>query len=100
MHKRIWSVQVLNVDETKATLTVWRKKHEAGKTTYFLFTFLVPKETKMKSINGRAIKFFDIKSGSTVTMDYLKEKGGRLIALAIILADKIFFEAEVQKGGD
>ena len=67
---------------------MWRKKHEGGKTVDILTTFSVMVKVHIKDTNGKALGLSNIKPGSRVTVDYVKESSGRLVASNIIVTPK------------
>ena len=86
--ERISNISVLDVESTTGKLTVWRKKHEPDRVVDVLTTFFVAKHIQVKDAYGDIIPLFKIKPGSSVTVDYAKEKDGRFIALNIIVIVK------------
>jgi hypothetical protein len=83
MAERFWNTEVFNVDITKNELVIRRKKREAGKVTDLLTTFFVLPGAQIKDKAGKDLKLSDVKPGSKVTMDYLKESDGKLAAAII-----------------
>ena len=86
--ERINNVSVLDVELSTEKLTVWRKKHEFGRIIDVLTTFFVAKDVQIKDVHGHIIHFSRIKPGSRVTVDYVKESSGRLVASNIIVTPK------------
>jgi hypothetical protein len=86
--ERISNVSVLDVELTTGKLTVWRKKHESGRVVDVLTTFFLAKHAQLKDVYGHIILFSKIKPGSSVTVDYVKEKDGRFIASNIVVTVK------------
>lgn len=87
--ERISNVSVLDVELATGKLTVWRKKHESGRVVDVLTTFFIVKHTQLKDVYGHIIPFSKIKPGSRVTVDYVKEKDGRFIALNVVVTVKL-----------
>jgi len=84
----ISNASVLGVKLNRRELTVWRKKHEGGKTADILTTFFVMVKAHIKDINGKALELLDIKPGARVTVDYTKESSGRYVASNIVVTLK------------
>ena len=59
-----------------------------------LTTFFVVVNAHIKDTNGKALELFNIKPGSRVTVDYVQESSGRLVASNIIVTSKS------QRGGE
>ena len=91
---RITNTPVLHVKLATGELTIWRKKHEPGRIIDMLTTFFVIVNAHIKDTNGKALEFSNIKPGSRVTVDYVKESSGRLVASDIIVT------SESQRGGE
>jgi len=85
---RIANAPVLHVKLATGELTIWRKKHEPGRIIDMLTTFFVVTNARIKDINGKALELSNIKPGSRVTVDYVKESSGRLVASNIIVTPK------------
>jgi len=85
---RIANVPVLHVKLATGELTIWRKKHEPGRIIDMLTTFFVVVNACIKDTNGKALELSNIKPGSRVTVDYVKESSGRLVASNIIVTPK------------
>ena len=86
--ERIIDASVLDVELSTEKLTVWRKKHEPGKVVDVLTTFFVVKNAQVRDINGNITYLSRVKPGSRVTVDYVKESSGRLVASNIIVTPK------------
>jgi len=86
--ERISNVSVLDVESATGKLTVWRKKYAPERAVDVLTTFFVAKGTQIKDVYGNIISFSKIKPGSSVTVDYVKEKDGRFIASNIVVTVK------------
>lgn len=86
--KRINNVLVLNVKLATGELTVWRKKHEAGRITDILTAFFVIVSARIKDVKGKVLTLSDIKPGSRVTIDYVRESSGRFVAFNIMVVTK------------
>jgi len=86
--ERINDASVLDVELSTEKLTVWRKKHEPGKVVDVLTTFFVVKNAQVRDINGNITYLSRVKPGSRVTVDYVKESSGRLVASNIIVTPK------------
>jgi len=86
--ERINDASVLDVELSTEKLTVWRKKHEPGKVVDVLTTFFVVKNAQVRDINGNITHLSRLKPGSRVTVDYVKENSGRLVASNIIVTPK------------
>jgi len=84
----ISNASVLGVKLNRRELTVWRKKHEGGKTADILTTFFVTGSAHIKDTNGKALELLDIKPGARVTVDYTRESSGRYVASNIIVTPK------------
>lgn len=91
---RITNASVLHVKLATGELTIWRKKHEPGRIIDMLTTFFVVVNAHIKDTNGKALELSNIKPGSRVTVDYVKESSGRLVASDIIVTSKS------QRGGE
>ena len=85
MVERLWSVEVFNIDITTGKLIVRRKKREADKITDVLTTFYVMKGTQIKDRAGKIIQLSELKAGDRITVDYIKENDGTLVAPMISL---------------
>jgi len=86
--ERISDVSVLGVELARGKLTVWRKKHESGRAVDVLTTFFVAKGAQLKDVYGQIMPLSKIKSGSSVSVDYVKEKDGRFVASNIVVTVK------------
>jgi len=86
--ERINDASVLDVELSTEKLTVWRKKHEPGRVVDVLTTFFVIKNTQVRDIHGHITHLSRVKPGSRVTVDYIKESSGRLVASNIIVTPK------------
>ena len=86
--ERISNVSVLDVELATGKLTVWRKKHEPERAVDVLTTFFVAKGAQIKDVYGHIMPLSKIKPGSSVTVDYVKEKDGRFIASNIVVTVK------------
>ncbi len=86
--ERISNVSVLDVELTTGKLTVWRKKYAPERAVDVLTTFFVAKGAQIKDVYGHIIPLSKIKPGSSVTVDYVKEKDGRFIASNIVVTVK------------
>lgn len=86
--ERISNVSVLDVELATGKLTVWRKKHEPERVADVLTAFFVAKGAQIKDVYGSALYLSRIKPGSSVTVDYVKEKDGRFIASNIVVTVK------------
>jgi len=86
--ERINNVPVLDVELSTEKLTVWRKKHEPGRVVDVLTTFFVANNAQIKDVCGHIIHLSRIKPGSRVTVDYVKESSGRLVASNIVVTLK------------
>ena len=86
--ERISNVSVLDVESATGKLTVWRKKHEPERAADVLTTFFVAKHVRVKDVYGNIIPLSRIKPGSSVTVDYVKEKDCRFIASNIVVTVK------------
>jgi predicted HAD superfamily phosphohydrolase len=86
--ERISNVSVLDIELTTSKLTVWRKKHESGRTVDVLTTFFVAKGAQIKDVHGHIIPLSKIKPGTGITVDYAKEKDGRFVASNILVTVK------------
>ena len=86
--ERISNVSVLDVELTTGKLTVWRKKHELERVVDVLTTLFVAKHVQVKDVYGNIIPLSKIKPGSSVTVDYVKEKDGRFISSNIVITVK------------
>ena len=86
--ERINDASVLDVELSTEKLTVWRKKHEPGRVVDVLTTFIVVKNAQVRDINGNITYLSRLKPGSRVTVDYVKESSGRLVASNIIVTPK------------
>jgi len=84
----ISNASVLGVKLNRRELTVWRKKHEGGKAADILTTFFVVTNARIKDTIGKALELSNIKPGSRVTVDYVKESSGRLVASNIVVTPK------------
>jgi len=85
---RIINASVLHVKLATGELTIWREKHEPGRIIDMLTTFFVVTNARIKDTNGKALGLSNIKPGSRVTVDYVKENSGRLVASNIIVTPK------------
>ena len=86
--ERISNVSVLDVELSIGKLTVWRKKHEPERAVDVLTTFFVAKGAQVKDVHGNIMPLSKIKPGSSVTVDYVKEKDGRFVASNIVVTVK------------
>lgn len=86
--ERISNVSVLDVELTTGKLTVWRKKYEPERAADVLTTFFVAKGAQIKDVCGHIMPLSKIKPGSSITVDYVKEKDGRFIASNIVVTLK------------
>jgi len=86
--ERISNVSVLDVELTTGKLTVWRKKDELERVVDVLTTFFVAKGAQIKDVYGHIMPLSRIKPGSSVTVDYVKEKDGRFVASNIVVTVK------------
>jgi hypothetical protein len=86
--ERISNVSVLDVELATGKFTVWRKKHESERVVDVLTTLFVAKGAQIKDVYGSVLSLSKIKPGSSVTVDYVKEKDGRFIASNIVVTVK------------
>ena len=86
--ERINDASVLDVELSTEKLTVWRKKHEPGRVVDVLTTFFVARDAQVKDVYGHIMHLSRVKPGSRVTVDYVKESSGRLVASNIIVTPK------------
>jgi hypothetical protein len=87
--ERISNVFVLDVELASGKLTVWRKKLEFGRAVDLLTTFFVAKDVQIKDVYGSKFPLSKIKPGCRVSVDYVKEKDGRFIALNVVAITKL-----------
>ena len=85
---RIINASVLHVKLATGELTIWREKHEPGRIIDMLTTFFVAANAHIKDTDGKKVELSRIKPGSRVTVDYIKESTGRLVASNIIVTSK------------
>jgi len=86
--ERISNIPVLDVEFATGKLTVWRKKHGPERVVDVLTTFFVAKGAQIKDVYGHIMPLSKIKPGSSVTVDYVKEKDGRFVASNIVVTVK------------
>ena len=85
MLKRIKNVSVLDVSLATGKLTVWRKKYEFDKVSDVLTTFFVAIDAKIQDTNGNALSLSQLKARNRVTVDYIKDNDGGLVASNVIV---------------